>query len=126
MKSEPLENITDSIHFNMTTCDGSIFLFNSKAMMIGLLLGLIALRDKGETGLTVDVVRTFLEVENYIALATRTDLPLPVSHAMQGYLKSMGWKPDEPSDKWSDFYRQHEFAKNTCLKALAAFEKRRS
>lgn len=97
----------------------AIFAANGKALMTGLMMGLVELRNKGEIYLSVNDVRNYLNPTEYIALATRKDLSPKVAEAMQSYLKSMGWKAGEPRDKWGDFDRQHSFAQNYFLEPLS-------
>lgn len=119
-KGESLKEIPLSLMSGDSEKGGSVFSANGKTMMTGLILGLVDLRNLGEIYLTINDIRTYINSEKYIELATRKDITPVAREAMQSFLVSMGWKESIPDrTKWGDFDRQYSYAQNYFLEILS-------
>lgn len=99
----------------------SIFANNAQTLISGLLFVLVELRDRGETGLSIGVIRRYLmSLSEIDALARRTDISEKSILALRAGLATVGWNMDLPLEKQPrSFSEQYGYARAYFGRALS-------
>ena len=100
----------------------SIFASNAQTLIIGLLKGLVELRDAGKVELSIEVIGEHMTPHKYVELAERDDLSPIGKRAVQASLQTVGWKPGVPMDMQTEaFYDQFQYASSYFGLTMASF-----
>ncbi len=99
----------------------AIFSNNAQTLISGLMFVLVELRDRGETPLSIGIIRRYLmSITEIDALARRTDLSEKAILALRAGLATVGWDMDSPLDKQPrSFAEQYGYARAYFGRALS-------